>query len=391
MELDVVRLDAVLRGAGEGLRQRCMRHGIGFTPLGQIDFRLRSDTFLSLNGTNGAVAAQIARVAANLAGQPVGICTLQDAYLLAPNGIIIDRNRRAVWAGPLLGWEPENISAHSDFLSPVQNRPLCVSMDDALLDAAESLPEAVLWSGPAFTVFGHMLLDFLPRLEMILGHFPSRTAIYNPPLLGWAEDLVRMNFPAAPIHEGSMPPILRCGVLHVPTFLRRNNIVAESLVRPLWRNVGQRMAAASANTPGRGKYLFVSRRKWHKRSYLAGAAEIEAFLQGRGFTIIFPEEMSFAEQYAAFAGADVILGEDGSGLHNSIFSKPGTRIGVIWLGRPNLLHAMTANALGHHLLMIPIAEKASGIRRREADSVLPLANLSEAVDLLMSRRPIPPG
>jgi capsular polysaccharide biosynthesis protein len=45
-----------------------------------------------------------------------------------------------------------------------------------------------------------------------------------------------------------------------------------------------------------------------------------------GFVSILPESMSLVEQIAYFEGAEVIVAAHGSGLTNTIFCHPGTKV-----------------------------------------------------------------
>ncbi len=54
--------------------------------------------------------------------------------------------------------------------------------------------------------------------------------------------------------------------------------------------------------------------------------QIEAKLVSRGFSIIQPESLSFAEQYHLFANAEVIVGATGAGLANLVFCSKSARV-----------------------------------------------------------------
>jgi O-antigen biosynthesis protein WbqL len=82
---------------------------------------------------------------------------------------------------------------------------------------------------------------------------------------------------------------------------------------------------------GRGadKRVFVSRagmRTSYAYRELVNEAELEAVAAERGFRIVSPEALSWREQIALFAGAEVVTGEFGSGLHNALFSPAGTKV-----------------------------------------------------------------
>lgn len=59
---------------------------------------------------------------------------------------------------------------------------------------------------------------------------------------------------------------------------------------------------------------------------LQGEADIEKFFERRGFTVVYPESLSFGEQISLFQRARQIVGPSGSGMLNAVFSEPGTRV-----------------------------------------------------------------
>ncbi len=53
---------------------------------------------------------------------------------------------------------------------------------------------------------------------------------------------------------------------------------------------------------------------------------IETAARHRGFKVIHPETLTFEQQVALFASASLIAGPSGSGMLNSAFASPGTRV-----------------------------------------------------------------
>ena len=98
--------------------------------------------------------------------------------------------------------------------------------------------------------------------------------------------------------------------------------------------------------------LFVSRRQWGNNSRtLVNAEMVERRLEAAGFEAVFPEELPIDEQVRLFAQAGTIVGEYGSGLHNSIFCPP--RATVIAFrgteGHPGFLQSGLCEALDQDL------------------------------------------
>ncbi len=65
-------------------------------------------------------------------------------------------------------------------------------------------------------------------------------------------------------------------------------------------------------------------RPWYR--LLLNEADVESAFSDAGFYIVYPETLTFVEQMKLFAGAKNIVGLSGSGMLNTIFSIPGSKI-----------------------------------------------------------------
>lgn len=59
---------------------------------------------------------------------------------------------------------------------------------------------------------------------------------------------------------------------------------------------------------------------------ITNAREIEKLLVARGFSVVEPECLTFAQQVSLFANADVVVGATGAAMANLIFCKPSAKI-----------------------------------------------------------------
>ena len=82
--------------------------------------------------------------------------------------------------------------------------------------------------------------------------------------------------------------------------------------------------AASARMAHRR--LFVSRAHTDPSRSVLNRAEIEQIAASYGYEIIYPEQMTIEEQIELFSEASQLVGEYGSGLHNSVFMPSGSVI-----------------------------------------------------------------
>ena len=102
---------------------------------------------------------------------------------------------------------------------------------------------------------------------------------------------------------------------------------------PMWHNappfyvhpaIRETWSRLSAGLNGTGPVdevppIFVTRRQWNRPC--SNVDEVERFFADRGFTIVAPEELTFAQQVATFAGARVIAGFGGAGMFNLAYAE----------------------------------------------------------------------
>ncbi len=119
--------------------------------------------------------------------------------------------------------------------------------------------------------------------------------------------------------------------LVVPERLFRLNHSADARSRWTYRTIA---AAAPADRPAPDR-VYLSRRRFSRRQFervVANEVEIEDVFRTHGFEVAYPETLGFPEQVSLCAQASVVAGISGSGLHNSVFMKPGALL--IELGDP---------------------------------------------------------
>jgi capsular polysaccharide biosynthesis protein len=81
---------------------------------------------------------------------------------------------------------------------------------------------------------------------------------------------------------------------------------------------------------------------------MTNRGEIEAAARDAGFTVVRPEGMSLATQVALYSGCEVLVGEYGSALHNSVFCGPDALVcGLRGTSQhPSFMQSGIATALG---------------------------------------------
>jgi capsular polysaccharide biosynthesis protein len=129
------------------------------------------------------------------------------------------------------------------------------------------------------------------------------------------------------------------------------DLVPSPLEREVFGRVARDVAGVAKVTAKRR--LFLSRRSITResggtyRALLNEDALLEAISQ-RGYEIVEPELLSFADQIRVFAEAELVVGLGGAGLFNTIFSPAATRVVSIESSTAFVhAHASLFGALGH--------------------------------------------
>lgn len=166
----------------------------------------------------------------------------------------------------------------------------------------------------------HWLLDELPRLLTLPGEFKKESVVAHASLecsrtafglLGWTGAVVE------PARRGHW----QCEQFIVPTFSGWTGQATKAQLNSISHFV-ERLPHDGA---GKGERIYISRAAARRRR-VSNEAEVAAALGERGFTTVRMEELTWAEQVAAFRRAKVIVAAHGAGLANLAFCAPGTRV-----------------------------------------------------------------
>jgi hypothetical protein len=74
--------------------------------------------------------------------------------------------------------------------------------------------------------------------------------------------------------------------------------------------------------------IYVSRSRTKMRR-IRNEAELERSLQGEGYEIVFPEDLTFTQQAETFRNADIIVAPFGAALVNLVYVAPSCRVALI--------------------------------------------------------------
>lgn len=213
---------------------------------------------------------------------------------------------------------------------------------------------AAVIHGPGYGVYGHWLVDFLPRLYVLAetGHDLAQMRFVLPrELPQFARDFLQMaGVPEANFlfHDHDREQLL-FDELMVPTVLR-----TASRLHPLFRKasdfwVEQAGVLSSSVTPSRR--VFISRAGVNSGRVLRNRGTLEGIALAEGFEIVRPETLPIRDQMALFREAAHVIGEYGSGLHGTVFGREAQATMVLrgTSIAPGFVQSSLANAFGQRL------------------------------------------
>lgn len=206
-------------------------------------------------------------------------------------------------------------------------------------------------------IWGHVLLEALPKLALLHEAAPADWPLVLPTLEGhWLPRIAAEVAPGRPLlrfdprSEGvTAEPLVTCTEVTPEGALR-----AEA--GPLMRRLAARLGAARHDRPRPdGPRVYLSRSRLSKTNHrILNEVEVEAALAAEGFVVIHPQEMTLAEQARALDGAQAVVGEYSSALHDAVFAPSGaTVVGINWT---NGYQSWVARVAGHRLGFVPPAE-----------------------------------
>ncbi len=172
-------------------------------------------------------------------------------------------------------------------------------------------------------VYGHFLLEMLPRLYLIaaLREFGAAIPLALPRRLpDWAKGFAGMLHAEAQTvpYDAALqrivaPSIVLPSMMHTEyNFHPAINLMVRDLVQLL-----------PAGAPGAG---LIYLQPAAAELLIENDAEVQGTMTDLGFTVVRPNELSAEALVRVFSGAKVVAGQYGTGLYNTMFAPAGTRV-----------------------------------------------------------------
>jgi len=182
---------------------------------------------------------------------------------------------------------------------------------------------------PGMYIYGHWLIDLLPKLYLLQQQidFKKYKIVLPNDIPSYSLDFLKMigldnsNL----IYFDPAKEILECKLVILPTKCR---IIDGSWLAPyvgtMYDEIASKIEVKDTNLP---KRLYLSRRRLKKQfRKLVNREEVSDLIISNGFTEIFPEDYSLSDQLQLYKNAELMVGEFGSALHNSLFSNKDLKV-----------------------------------------------------------------
>lgn len=244
-----------------------------------------------------------------------------DNISITPSGYLYGNNSNSVLKRSFPGYLEEILS--NSFYSSQKEREVCSSKSIIYSKLA------IVWIHPHSRIFGHFLIECLPKLFVILGLRRNGVggSVYvsdqHPKYVYSYLDLLEIDYKVVQSDQS--------------VFAKKALVIEDYVGYKFPRFVVKEIRAIGAkyrdgSTPER---IYISRERLKSSSgfrVLSNEGEVVRLVQKFGFEVIYPEELSIEEQVRYFSNAKVVVGEYGSALHNSMFSDIGTKVvSINWI------------------------------------------------------------
>lgn len=221
----------------------------------------------------------------------------------------------------------------------------------------QDIDRAIVIGGRGAAIYGHWLLDFVPQiltaraLERRLGNAPPILMVNYTPFGRRLLNFLDLEKDCIFVKRDT--PV-RIAEMWLPLITKREWGYSIDVLKESFSFL-MKAAQFGGKMPPRERVsrILVARKK---PPFCENFEALREALEPLGFTVVHPEQMPYRKQFQLFRHAEIVVGEDGSAMHNAGFCRPGTPIIVYSRGargsKINWWHgavAQVADARLHYL------------------------------------------
>lgn len=276
---------------------------------------------------------------------------------------------------------------------PVDRSPAIVADGDQRFLNMDASPAPLTIDGPAMMIchwgclgnYGHWMMNSLLPVVLMLDEIKARKITVLVPTLPprWREELTLFGVPESQIVEVADQYVVVPHLLYPSTVSTSSN----NYPAPFGLQVFEAARQAVAPSPDlpSPELLYVSRMGAKHWRTMTNEVELSAALETLGFTAIYPHNMTWAEQIAAFSKAKVIIGQFGAALWSIPFSpKGGALIEITTSNYGNHEYAAVANLMEKDVILIG-SDPTSIVASYHFDFEAPLDKVVHAAKSMAAR------
>jgi capsular polysaccharide biosynthesis protein len=363
--------------------------------------RAQATTFRESAPSGGKFTIHPPKVLGNGDHRPIDCVTrslyvacLEDACVRGRSSFIAFRDAE------LLDFEGGEL-ARADERFAVDPPVVAGSVEDVWIRAPQpaelALDRAFTLLGPMTPQFGHWMWEYMPKYVvaglaaeldgvpvLIDAHMPATHRQFLRMLLPSSTDVIEVPYSAS-VRVAQLWCAPR--LFFVPVFPRSYNPSRvpdraapperfAAAVHEMWRRLD-----VNRHTTSGPKRVFLAR-KAEQNHKLRDHVAIEELAERRGFVIIYPQDLDFADQLALMQGARYIIGPAGSAMFLSYLARPGTKLCM--LDSENTFRATTYTCLLEELDIDVSLLTGSVVQESEvphhADYSIPAKTFAEFLD-----------
>jgi hypothetical protein len=343
---------------------------------------------IQFNQYNQKLAVKFDQIIRNTAALSPSIFDFRRWIFAGNNGLLLSPETNTCLIGDALGWGGDFVRWYTEktYNAEWSTDKLEFSIDEGEIQVLDLDDLGLFLSSPGQDIYGHWLLDYVPRLYTLRETLLASSEITMTARPSWSSAFLEAFGVEAKLVPRTHPTqYLRAVKARLPGFLKSGYVLDIGTCRAAWGYLSKAIRERSKQSAGnRIRRIFVTRDKWNKTRQIQNFDALTALAVMRGYEIVAPETYSIADQASLFRDAEIVVGQDGSALHNIVFSEPGAVLGVISLPeRCNLWHASICEAMGLRIAYCETSKDANGDYRLD---VKVFTELLDAVEAAAARR-----
>ncbi len=236
------------------------------------------------------------------------------------------------------------------------------NIDTSCIKISRHVTQPVLFLGHIRNHYGHFLIDGMSKIWPLFHeeyYKEAVIAIFTPGRTRFMEDILRyvgVVFNGDEVGEKQDDATYR-NILDLNTIegavyfdkviVPEQSYVVGKVIYKEYYDTFQKISGLVRKSPNAPKKVYLSRSHLVKRNRNReyGGKYVDSLLERAGYTVLYPEEMSIAEQIGIYSVVDELISPDGSIAHNILWCRPQTRQRIIQRLKIENSHQILINSL----------------------------------------------